>query len=275
MYVKVVKAAGARRLATSVLGMAVIVISQVAATTPDIAAPQRDVAQSYSDVDRGIATLPPKLQPYATSLMANQNQFEKQFEAASPTERDTALNVVKAGLDQGVLKAHLLSGEVLDQAKSTLHTKKDNGYQVLSIPVCGGDLVRPSSLTVEIAPDGALGSYSEQHYSARPGNQAHVFAWTDGELKLNATADAEGNVTTSAEGLPQTNNHASTRSFFGSLNQCLSSAGIPQAVIGLIGVTCAVACVVTVGAGCVACIAALAGGSGGLIGGCIAWASKQ
>jgi hypothetical protein len=44
------------------------------------------------------------------------------------------------------------------------------------------------------------------------------------------------------------------------LNSCLSNAGIPFYILGLIGVGCGVACAITAGLGCFACLAATLGG---------------
>jgi hypothetical protein len=56
---------------------------------------------------------------------------------------------------------------------------------------------------------------------------------------------------------------------FSCLNRCLSNAGVPFALLGLIGAACAVACAFTAGLGCAACLGFVLGGYGGVIAACL------
>jgi len=62
--------------------------------------------------------------------------------------------------------------------------------------------------------------------------------------------------------------------FWGCLNRCLSSQGIPGWLLGFIALVCTAACLGTAGLGCAACIAAAAGLTGGEAGWCVSECSR-
>ncbi len=66
-----------------------------------------------------------------------------------------------------------------------------------------------------------------------------------------------------------------SRDFWGCLQSCLSSQGIPGWVLGFVAIICAAACIGTAGLGCAVCIAAAAGISGGQAGWCVSECSPR
>lgn len=59
--------------------------------------------------------------------------------------------------------------------------------------------------------------------------------------------------------------------FWGCMNSCLSSMGVPSWVIGAIGAVCLAACVGTLGAGCVACGLGVGFGYDAELAACVGW----
>jgi hypothetical protein len=110
-----------------------------------------------------------------------------------------------------------------------------------------------SGVTVFFDPQGEHVSTVETSFT-RPSATLHrVQVWNNGKLVVDKSLDEA----------------IQPRFSWSVLNSCLSNAGIAWATLALIGTACAVACVGTAGAGCVACIALLSGGDGGVIGFCV------
>ncbi|MEV4052279.1 hypothetical protein AB0J55_13945 [Amycolatopsis sp. NPDC049688] len=231
-----------------------------------------------SDVLAAIRTMPAKMQGNYRKIYDTQQEFGKSYTALPRAEATASVSAVKANLASGKLVIHLPAGAVFDQNNAKAYVNARNGATLLYLPIVGGGLVGPSSLTVGFDRDGGLADYAEQDFAVLSPASAHVSVWANGELKADATGYNDGTVQFSGQSAtppPQAQPNADVGKFFSVLNSCLSSAGIPQSVVTLITIGCGIACLGTVGAGCVVCIVAAAAAEGGIIGYCAGKAAKE
>ncbi|RSM69427.1 hypothetical protein DMB66_10500 [Actinoplanes sp. ATCC 53533] len=248
--------------------MPVILTSTLAlAGTRALAAGDSPVPPSTMTVSERVAASPDRILTDADALVEKLNKLESQVERdTSPTAARLVAQVREEVID-GRIPVHLPSGSGVAGADPVVW-RDASGARAVHLPYTG-TAARPSGLTVMFDAEGNRTGTSEQVYQVPSANSATVAAWVNGVLRGSVLVDASGAVTPSAKAPATTDARALQSTFYERLNNCLSAAGIPSAIITAIGIACSFICVGTVGLGCFACLGAAAGGFAAIVEFCI------
>lgn len=160
---------------------------------------------------------------------------------------------------------HLQPGDSLDFDSQMVKVLPEGTY-VVSIPIRGPTVPHGASVAVLFDSDFVRTGMIENQLHSISDTSGTVQSWVDGELIYDETVTAEN--ATADDSDPQARGMN-----WGKLNSCLASAGVPAWVAAGLSNICAIACLITAGAGCVICIAGVIGFSGGVVYACVerAW----
>ena len=157
-----------------------------------------------------------------------------------------------AGLDV----QSLLNSEAVPEVENATSWKLDSGEYFIRVPL-GGDVDKVSALGVVVAPNGKVTSAAEVIAQQSSEDSGRIAAWNNGE-KVADRIVFDHEVASSEKA-----------GFWGTLNKCLSSAGVAGWVVAGLSVACGAACVGTAGAGCVVCLTAASGIGAGTVSFCV------
>ncbi len=139
----------------------------------------------------------------------------------------------------------------------------DDVYYI-TVPMLGTNI--PDMTKVVYAYDGDTTQTFEYVAASPDPARASFQMWTDGTMVQNV--DFYDPALDAAPGT-----EISQIFSWKKLNSCLSSAGIPSWLFGMIAVACAAICVGTAGLGCIGCIAAAGGFGSGIAAACVYYAN--
>jgi hypothetical protein len=158
---------------------------------------------------------------------------------------------------------HLTQGAVLDYSAQRIQ-KTPAGVYAVSIPIVGGGVAHASSVTAVYTASKMRAGVIEMQFHEISSNSGRVQFWADGEQRYDEVVTAEN---------PEPSQTQSRGMNWQNLNVCLGKLGIPAWIAAGISNVCALACLITAGAGCVICVAGVIGFSGGSVAFCVkqAW----
>ncbi|PPK67018.1 hypothetical protein V5P93_003357 [Actinokineospora auranticolor] len=205
-----------------------------AVTGPNVGATQLSGAKVHALVDPGTAK---GIQRMTTA------------EAVAPVEKAVDL------VNRGVVQLHLGAGKTAVTTRAQAYAA--GNLTSVRIPVEGSDIIAPSNVLVFFGADGTLRTYLESQFSPLTADSGKVTVWADGKLRGVKYAYNDGTVSDT----PSTGSgEVIAQSWWGRFSDCLNSMGVAGWIINAIGAVCAIACIITAGAGCVACALTVAAG---------------
>ncbi|MEM1206729.1 MAG: hypothetical protein AAGN66_26070 [Acidobacteriota bacterium] len=152
------------------------------------------------------------------------------------------------------------------------HAKAGHGMVGVFIPVDGGAGYSGLQLWFQENTRELVTSVALLFEQVDPQRVAATY-FADGQLRMEAVSDLAGNILSGrvieADGSVQDLlDYPLAERSYGCINDCLAGLGVANWIIALIAAVCGIACLGTLGAGCVACIFGLGVGLGAELGYC-------